>query len=373
MSARSRSGVVRFLGAWLALELVSVLGGAVFEATRRFPMTADCEPREITHCFRKNAIAGSSAVERLVARVRGRAPSGHPLNAQGYLGPDFAARAEATVLTIFGGSTSFPYCDGEDRDELRVALEDELGARYRHRRFEVRNASVVGRSVFETRWAVRYLAETHPSQVVYVQEPINSINQGHDVVYPLERLRELEARPPRGWWLHDPLVSGLLRLTKWAEAIDAERAARRMRAEFGADHPSRYRDRVRFRSIDAAIDDLDAASREYGFTLVLGVLPMRPELPVTVIPGYLRDAQEQTRAALYDLHVAVNGTFEQRARALDIPLVDNATAFEEPAMDRRTARECFCDYVHALPAVKRIQARNIAERVATLVPDATPP
>lgn len=365
-----RRRLVRGLAAWLALECVALAGHGVYRATRRFPITRDCEPAVVGHCFEPHAVAGASWLERTAARLRGRAAPGHALNAQGYLGADFTDEPGQTVLTIFGASTSFPFCADETRDELGETLRAELRSRYQTRRFVVRNASVVGRSVFEIRQLVRAMGVSHPSDVVLVQEPINSINQGHDVAYPLERLEELETRGAPRWLGRDPLLGGLLRLTKWAESPSGELARDRMGPEFGEGFPSRFRGAVRFRSIEAAIRDLDAASRELGFTLVLGVLPMRPELDVTVIPAHLRHDVPELRRVLYDLHAEVNRTWVETARELGVPLVDNASAFEEPALDAARARELFCDYVHALPELKRLEARNIADVVAHVVPDA---
>ncbi|MBK7976036.1 MAG: hypothetical protein IPK07_23110 [Deltaproteobacteria bacterium] len=365
-----RHRVARWLAAWLALECVALAGNGVYLATRRFPITRDCEPATVSHCFVPRAIAGASWAERVAARLRGHRVPGHALNAQGYLGADFEDEPGQTVLTIFGASTSFPFCADETRDELAETLGAELRSRYQTRRFVVRNASVVGRSVFEIRQVVRAMAAGHHSDVVVVQEPINSINQGHDVVFPLARLEELEAAPPARWVARDPLMGGMLRLTKWGESLGGELARGRMRPELGEGFPSRFRGAVRFRSIEAAIRDLHAASRELGFTLVLGVLPMRPELEVTVIPAYLRGDVPELRRVLYDLHAEVNRAWTSTARELGVPLVDNATPFEEPALDAARARQGFCDYVHARPEVKRQQARNLADAVARVVPDA---
>lgn len=369
-AAARRRLLVRGLAVWLALECVALAGHGVYRATRRFPITRDCEPAAVGYCFEPHAVAGASWLERTAARLRGRAVPGHALNAQGYLGGDFVDEPGQTVLTIFGASTSFPFCADETRDELAEALRAELGARYQTRRFVVRNASVVGRSVFEIRHVVRSMAVSHPSEVVYVQEPINSINQGHDVAYPLERLDELEARGAPRWVGRDPLLGGLLRLTKWGEALSLDAMRERIRPEFGEAFPSRFRGAVWFRSIESALRDLAADARAHGFMLVLGVLPMRPELDVTVVPSWLRDDVPETRRVLYDLHSAVNRTWAETARSLGVPLVDNASAFEEPALDAARARELFCDYVHARPQLKRLQARNIAAAVARVVPDA---
>lgn len=365
-----RRPVARWLAAWLVLEGVALAGNAVYLATRRFPITRDCEPAAVRHCFVPHAVAGASWMERAVARLRGRPVPGHALDAQGYLGADLDDEPGQTVLTIFGASTSFPFCGDETRDALAEALRTELGSRYQTRRFVVRNASVVGRSVFEIRQVVRSMAVTHPSDVVVVQEPINSINQGHDLVHPVERLEELEEHPPGRWVAKDPLLGGLLRLTKWSEGLGLDAMRDRIRPEFGEEFPSRFRGAVRFRSIETAIRDLHAASRERGFTLVLGVLPMRPELEVTVVPSYLRNDVPELRRVLYDLHAEVNRTWRRAASEVGVPLVDNASPFEEPVMDAARARELFCDYVHARPELKRMEARNIADVVARVVPDA---